>query len=254
MARTFNGTSDGIVMTVGGCAITGALSIAAICQRTTATVYAAIMDAVGTGFWELGVQPSGAVPPNRLNFATQGGNTNATSLTLVTADAWCLIAVTKTSGTTTPRFHKYVYSSNTWTHEAGIGTVPDNTGTNTVADIGISGSDLWKGDIHAVGVWNAALSDAQVENLAFTLPSWFSVSPAALWLLDQSATSQKVLDWSGGGANESSLTGTSVATSSVPVFNYTDGAWMPTIVFTAAQPLARPVQVVNQAVARASVM
>src|SRR5262245_38024598 len=43
----------------------------------------------------------------------------ASTITLTTTDGWALVACGKGSGTVTPRFHKYVYSSNAFTHEDG---------------------------------------------------------------------------------------------------------------------------------------
>ena len=72
----------------------------------------------------------------------------ATTLSLVAADGWCLIAASKTSGTTTPRFHKYVYSSNVWTHEDGAATLADPSAPANNAWLGaLASSDFWDGDI-----------------------------------------------------------------------------------------------------------
>jgi hypothetical protein len=229
MARTFNGTSDKIDLALGAVPALATTTIAAICRRTTAAVDAAIFSNNVAAGWTLYVINSGA-GANANKLAIHNGTTDVQGPTLVTADDWCLIAVTKATGTTTPRFHKYVYSTDTWTHVDASGTLANSGAASTSNRIGDDGGDFFKGDIASVGIWDAQLVDAQVESLASSLPAWFQAQPKALWLLDQSATTQKVVDIAGGGANESALTGTTVATGSVPVFSYGDGIWTPTIV------------------------
>ena len=145
---------------------------------------------------------------------------DAQTLTLTASDGWALIAFTKAAGTTTPRFHKYVFSTNAWTHEAAATTIADPTTPGTNVRLGGGSGPLGTATSRSRAAGTPPLTDAQIESLPFSLASWFQVSPKGLWLLDQQATSQLVLDLSGGGANESSRTGTSVATASVPVFSY----------------------------------
>jgi hypothetical protein len=92
--------------------------------------------------------------------------------------------------------------------------------------LGETDTDFFGGDIAAAGMWGRVLSDAEVELLTFTLIGWHAAVPTALWHLDQSATTQGVSDLTGGGANQSALTGTTVSTNSVPLFNYGDGPWL----------------------------
>ena len=75
----------------------------------------------------------------------------------------------------------------------------------------------------------------QVEALAGSLQAWYQVQPKGLWVLDQAATTQKVPDWTGGGANESALVGTTVGTSSVPGFSY---GWPPRFALAASAAAA----------------
>lgn len=162
------------------------------------------------------------------------------------ADGWCLIAASRASGAgaRVVRFHKYVFSTNTWSHQDSAAASSTNGGAPAVhVNVGCEESSVgafdgfFDGDIAVVGAWDVQLTDAQIEALAFTLQPWFQVNPRGLWLLDQSATGQKVVDFSGGGANESAISGTTVATSSVPIFNITDGVWIPTIVAPAGGPV-----------------
>lgn len=172
-------------------------------------------------------------------FSTRGGGSFSSILTSATADNWHLVAATKAAGTVNPRGHKYVYDTNTWTHANGGGTVQDHTGTAgasgsvRVGRCFSSAADHLEGEIAAVGVWNRALTDAEIEQLAFSLVGWLSTAPDALWVLDQSATGQNVPDITGGGANQAALTGTAVSTVSHAVFSYSDA-----VVASTRQPAA----------------
>jgi hypothetical protein len=161
---------------------------------------------------------------NKLKFSVNGANVfQVSTFTVPVASNWVLVAAGKTSGTTTPRFHLYVYDTNTWTHEDAAGTMIDGSGqTTTTVEIGsiFNGFDSFDGDIALAGIFPSVLTDAQVETLPFSLMAWLSLSPAGLWLLDQSDTAQNVIDMTGGGANQTAITGTSVSTNSVPIFSY----------------------------------
>lgn len=220
MARSFVRTSSHKVTTsIGALGFAGPLTIAAIVKRASNTNQETIFRAGSGAAASLSLYIKQTT--DKLTYWNQTTDIQATTLTLLVADGWCLVAVTKASGTTTPRFHKYVFSSNTWTHDNGTGTIADPGTPATNAFLGANGSvDYWDGDIEIIGSWNTAMSDAQIETLAFNLSSWFQVTPKGIWPFYQQAIGQKVLDITGGGANESAITGTTVGTSSVPVFSY----------------------------------
>jgi len=227
MARTFaRATVDRVTLSIGALNFVPPVSLAALVRKTTDSQNEVIFRA-GSGAgasWFLNLRGS----DNKMEFSNQTTQIQATTLTLTVADGWSLVGVSKATGTATPRFHKYVISSNTWTHDNAAGTIADPTTPGTNAFIGSSGaSSGFDGDIAVAGVWNVVLTDAQYETLPFSLAAWRQIDPKGLWLLDQQATGQKVRDLTGNGANESSLTGPSVATTSVPLFSY--GAPMPRV-------------------------
>jgi hypothetical protein len=221
MARLFDGTNDEIRTSIGGIVGTGAITMAAIMRRNS-TVYNGVIGlhtSGGTATYSIEI----ADGTGSLDFS---GNVNwSPGITVVNADGWVLIAVTKASGTVAPRGHKYVYSSDTWAH--------NNSASNTANGASVSGGtvrfgewqdvDDFAGDIAIAGVWDRVLTDAEIENLAFTKEAWHAAAPAGLWLFDQQAVAQSVSDLTGGGANQSTITGTALSTNSVPIFNYTDG-------------------------------
>ncbi len=147
-----------------------------------------------------------------------------TGTTGVGTGEWYMHAVSKDTGTLTPRFHRYRYSTDNHTHEVGSGTLADSPVPTTKADIGflnVSGETVgqyYDGDIAIMAVWNVVLTDAEVEALAFDMKAWFQAPPKALWVFDQATTSMLLRDMTGGGANETSKSGTSVSANSVPLW------------------------------------
>lgn len=215
MARTFTrASSDGITTSIGRLSFNfGPGTAAAIAKKSSDS---ALMTLISLG--------SG----DDVQWYVSGGNTIglwngsalAEAVTYQASDGWCLVAVTKDTGTVAPRMHKYVYSTNTWTHTNSASTLANSGTPGTGGYIGQkNGGDNFDGDINIAAVWDTAMTDIQVEALAYDLISWFAAQPRALWLLDQSSTSMKVNDLSGGGANQSAISGTAVSTASVPVWS-----------------------------------
>lgn len=156
-----------------------------------------------------------------------GASNKDTTVGITASDNWVLAAVTRASGTSVPRGHKYVYDTNTWTHtDAGAASGGDSTDlTGGRVQLGRwQTTDFFNGDIQLVGALKRALTDSELESLPFTLLAAAAAAPDGLWLLDQHATTQTVIDLTGNGANQTSLTNTSVATTSVPIWNYGSGA------------------------------
>jgi hypothetical protein len=232
MARTINGGTDRLVCTVGAAPqTTGGFSCAAII-RTPATItgYRGIVEVGGaTGNdWYFGVGDGPASIFLSANALVETGS-------VLSVSDWCMIGVDKAAGTTSPRFHLYRYANNTFTHTTPAGTTADN-GALTSPDVNIGhrrGSAVWNGDIHIAAAWDRRLSDAEWELLPFSYSYWIAANPKVGVMLDQSDVAQKLLDWTGNGANESSRTGTTVSINSVPVFSY--GAPLP---FVEIQPAA----------------
>ena len=219
MPRSFaSATPDRITFSLGaGASVNGAITLAGIARKATDTGAAATILTVGNAAASRRtlLLSNANVIQLRSNNATDGATT------FTAAEGWALICVTKAAGTATARTHKYVYSTNTWTHANTPGTLGDSTPTsNSLIGTGGGTAAPWNGDIAVASAWAAAFTDAQVESLPFSLPAWFQVSPNGLWVLDQSATGMLVNDLTGNGANQSAITGTTVGTSNVPVFSY----------------------------------
>jgi hypothetical protein len=170
-----------------------------------------------------GVGPSGSLwtfycpTSNQVTLYNGTGGASSATITLLVSDGWCLIGAGKATGSVAARIHKYVYTTDTWLH-ADTGALADSGVPATSAAIGAAsstGNVPWNGDIAAVGIWNVVLTDANVESLAHnvTLNNWNQVDGLkGFWTLDQPDVTLTVTDQTGGGANQTSVTGTTIVT------------------------------------------
>lgn len=97
----------------------------------------------------------------------------------VPVGAHVLVGMTKTTGTTTARFHLYRFDTNTWTHQAGSGTNVNSGVLNTliIGTTDTGGSEPLSGEVFALGVWQAqVMTDSEFERLA--RGNWLSLAPS----------------------------------------------------------------------------
>jgi hypothetical protein len=222
--RDFNGSSDYITLDdvdYDNIAM-GATTFAAIVKTDTDSGFHWVLSAAGGfgGKWSLG-QNGTAVS---LFFNPNTSNSAASIFT--TAMGWCLIAVTRAGGASTPRFHRYRYDTGNWSHADGGGSLAE-TGVldNSTLRIGSydGTTEFWDGKIACIGAWYAtALSDSQLQELTTAFSSWQALSPTGLWLLNQSSTGSSVLDQVGHG-HQTALNGTTVAAESTLAFDVGGG-------------------------------
>lgn len=227
MARTFTTASDaGIQMSIGNCSQTGAFTMGLLCRKTSD---GAIYDMFCNHTTVPVAGPCLSVSAANVLVASILGTNSTSSVGFTVADSWCFIAVTKASGTATPRLHKMVLSTGVWTHGNG-GSSLGNAGSQAGGTVrfaewadntGEYGS--FEGHI-AYGVqWASEKSDSELEALPIrSLFGMAGTSPVGMWVLDQDSISQSVVDWTGGGANQSAITATTVSTASVPDITYFD--------------------------------
>lgn len=224
MARSFNGSTDHVRTSIGG--MSGATlgdttwvavirlvsdgALISISTNTDSFISALSVESDGT-FW-IGADSAG------LSFSTT---------TVTSGDGWVILAATKASGTATPRYHKYTFSTGVWVHENGDGTVDNGPTAASTARIRLgsyeAGTGGFEGDMAAAGLWRRVLTDAEIERLAISLLTWVDSAPTAMWVLDQAATGSAVNDWTGGGAQQAAISGTAVATGASPPLAYTPG-------------------------------
>lgn len=136
------------------------------------------------------------------------------------SDGWMLAVITNEQGGAGLRSHKYLLDSPGWAHTlvngAGVAAATDTPATSFWVGKGF-GSFL-DGAVAAIAVWADAWTDGQVEDLTddFSVAGWKALTPDAMWVFNQSSTSESVLDRSGNGADQTAITGTTVQTSDLP--------------------------------------
>jgi hypothetical protein len=223
--RAFNGTTDTITASAGGLSGFGFGAFVVIARRTNESGWHGIVATQQSGgTWEayLDIAPSAHATASAI-WTSWNGTDHANTLKFTQADGWCIVAATKATGTATPRYHKCVLSSRTWTHDDGVGTVPNATsipGGNVI--FGNVAGDQLAGDVAAVALYGRTFTDQELESF-LSWEVWLSYGPMGAWLLDQAVTAQSLLDWTGGGANQSAISGTTVQTASLPGWNQSDG-------------------------------
>jgi hypothetical protein len=134
----------------------------------------------------------------------------------------CLLAATRVYGAAA-RMHYINYSTGAWQHVSlPSGGTSGTTTTPTAVTLGAApgGSNRLNGGLAAAAAYDYAMTDEQVETLAYSLNNWINLTPAAMWVLDQSDVSQAVIDWTGNGANQTAITGTTVSATSFPTLGY----------------------------------
>ena len=189
-----------------------------------------------------------SAPNNDLLYAT----TNAAAMNVADKEVgvWRLIVVRKVTGTASPRFSMYRFSTGVWVHSAAA------TVDNAVAP-GAGGAVRFRGifdpvphaRIAARAYWSNSLpwsadaaGDMAIENagLHTALQNWVDAAPGALWGFDQATVSTAVADLTGNGADQTSITGTVVVTGDDPPgFDFTLSGGGITGSGTAAAPAAQ---------------
>jgi hypothetical protein len=226
VARTFNGSTAQIRTAIGGMsgASLGGTTWVAIVRLSSETNHSLIyisdntdgyissFDIDSEGIPNIGALSSGVAAPE--------------AMTITPAKGWVLLAASKEPGPAAVNFHLYTFSTGTWEHEStGFFFVDDGPTAASTARIRLGGSASNQGlagDLAAAAVWRRVLTEGEVEQLANSLLTWQHLAPTAMWVLDQAAVGTAVNDWTGGSANQTAITGTTVATSSAPI-SYTPG-------------------------------
>ncbi len=223
MSRFFNGPSvaDIITFSAGNAPPDeGPITIAVLARATNlAGSFAAWMvqgRAITTPVWAILVADNSG-PKLFMESDFTAGNSGPSL-------GWCWYVATKASGSSTPRWHVHDLTAGTaWTHVNAGGNVPDGSGpiTNILVGGNGSASTTWRGRIAAVAAWNTVLADLSVE-AACTLAAADLAAANPNWgvLLNQASTVTAVTDFTGGGGNQTALSGTSVDADEPPGWDY----------------------------------
>jgi hypothetical protein len=168
-----DGVDDYRAFSAGSLAGSGAISFAVIVKKATDSSW---QNLNGWNALDAACFISDA---NNLVFGD--GTTFALSaFTVLVSEGWVLLGATKTSGTTVPRFHKYVYNTSTWTHsDAFAGQTIPNLPALSAYRVGInpSGFQAFPGNILIDAAWDSVISDATFETMEFSKQAWADASP-----------------------------------------------------------------------------
>lgn len=181
---------------------------------------------------------------------------SAPTITVTAAEGLVFVAATKATGNVAPRFHKYNFATEVWTHE-NAGSNLGNSGTPTnSARLGATNtlSQFFVGDAAIAGVSDTVLSDSTLETLITAIEAWSTAGLVALWPLNQASTATPVEDTIGT-ADETSITGTTVTAGDVPwtsLSGTSDTATMGVAIASGVAPNARTSVTPGQAVASAT--
>jgi hypothetical protein len=194
-------------------------TVAALYKRTaTSTQFTAVTINDSNGENRVCLDNSGFNQP----IMTLAGADSVGSIT--TTANWTLQVARKATGSVVARHHLYDYTDATWSHGDGNAAL-----ANLAAGIASGATVKMKNEfggypnglIAVIGVWKNTTvwaSDAAVTTagLHTSLQSWVDSAPTALWAFNQAATTIPVNDLTAGGANQTSLVGTTVVTGSDP--------------------------------------
>ena len=103
---------------------------------------------------------------NQLDLYQGGPSSQLTTPTVNTTDGWRIIGMSKATGTATPRFHIYIWSTNAWTHANGNSAIGDATASTTLRVFNDSSSEIVPSNLAAWGmVHGRVLTDSEFERL-----------------------------------------------------------------------------------------
>lgn len=228
MPRMFDGVNDDFVTGTGALSGMTYGTVAVLYRLTSLSPWHGLFEVHDSGGTFLGA----VVMNDSFKLSWYSGAGNANSGVALSAGVWYLQVVRKATGSAVPRFSHYNFTTQAWSHAAGTDSVANWTApgaSGTVKCTSEGAADFVDGDLAVRAAWANALpwaasgaGDALLEaaGLHFSLMAWMGAAPSALWVFDQSDTTQKVSDLTGGGANETSLIGTTVTADSVPTFGY----------------------------------
>lgn len=216
MSRAFDGVDDFIQFSTGAvAAVDGGPITLAIILKAKNTAGAGIFAGTSVSNVVWSMELFGGTW-----FASYNGGVS--SLYGVRDEEWVLLAFTKASGSDTPREHEYRYNTDTWAHAASASAVNDGgvPGAGGVLTVARWSTAYLEGNIAVAGIWSSVLSDGDLETLTEQLSAWEDLSPAVLWAFNQDDVGDPVQDLTGGGANQTAITGTTVSADEPPGFSY----------------------------------
>jgi hypothetical protein len=210
MARRFTPTTDEITCSPGAIASVdgGPATVVALWQPGSVHTGQVLVAANAGGYETFGML---AVNDGHL-YATVGGSFS--ELGTYTA-AWRIDAWTKAAGSAAVRHHATVWGSGSWSHtdHAAMGDTSTVPITTVHIGLGLGGIYPYDGDLAALAVSDQVWSDGDIETLTGGLAAWLALcqgTNAALWAFGQATVAEPLTDVTGGGADQVTISGTSV--------------------------------------------
>lgn len=186
MSRLFDGVDDQMVYPIpasGGTNFTfGTILIVAKIVNTTDTAWLSFIEGqtgAGVVHWGMGRRSTG-----NIYYANQATLNDAVAVQ--DADGWCVIAITKTTGTTAPVHYKIVVGGATTTATNSM-TFANSTSTAS-GNLRIGGnSDFANIKVAAAAVWvGTVLTQAQLQGIASAATTQSIADLSPTWLVDDS--------------------------------------------------------------------
>jgi hypothetical protein len=161
-----------------------------------------------------------------------GSSHRPSSMTITQADGWVLFVLRHDDSANTVHFSKLPIGG-AWTHQsaacdATLGAVTGGSLLLGASEYGAGSSLDWA----AFGEWNSFLSEAAVEDLGgvAALADWHDAEGADhLLMFDQASVATAVTDYTGNGADQTAITGTSVLEEDPPIPYEAGAAVEPTV-------------------------
>lgn len=219
MSRLFNGVSDQMLFASGASANlpTGAYTFAVLWKPNALHDGGIVngLDANQNHHIEVNPEVGGTVRVSQTGFTT-------TSYAAYVGQ-WALLVFTKPAGNSVVRTHLYRYDTATWAH-ADLGSINDQTAvTRFFVGIHAGTAEFLNANLAAIGMWTGTvLADATLEasGMITALSNWVTLAPTTLWRFNQDSTSVPVFDLMAGGADQVSVTGTTVSVDNPPGFSF----------------------------------
>ncbi len=201
MARQF-ATGNSVTVAAGGAAGANRVhTVVALMQISNANASLIQGLATSTRVWSVLFDTS---KPFGMDDFGAGGS----SLTLNT---WYVVAVSKATGSVPYRYHVAPLSTGVWTHQSSAFNVPNGSGGTTSIQFGVSETTGGNIVLAAAAEYSGALSDGAIEALGVTsMDDWLAATPRAAWQFNQASTSDAVTDLTGGAADQTAISGTTV--------------------------------------------
>ncbi len=209
--RRFDGVDDVIICTPPSPNFTGDGTWGFV-WRTDTNRNNGLACLVAAGFERVGAI---SVASDAMYYTTNAGFSQCDAFV---ADEWYLTVFTKAAGVSAVRSHTMPFSTGVWSH-TDHGTLNDGVTSQDELQFGYDVQNNFRhlGELAASGLWvGTALSDAECETLDAGVNAWLALAPDGLWVFNQETTADPVLDLTGNGADQTSITGTTVVTGDDP--------------------------------------